>query len=257
MAQEVSRTRFSSSRLVRLLAELVATEVPASRQSFAERLGQWVDFNAALALFPILDAPVEGGTGRPSGSRCGEAAALKEAFVRVRNALRQSIETGSSAGGRARVELPVPDAAATLDDWKDFAPYHRYYLAHQREMASAITTLRNTARTALASASPGLKRLALLDGVLEQAFALRERDLLATVPVLIARRFEQRRDAHVATLAASEVADCAQRWMQPGQWLAEFCQEMRAVLLAELELRLQPAAGLLAALENGHQGSNA
>ena len=37
-------------------------------------------------------------------------------------------------------------------------------------------------------------------------------------------------------------------WLQPGAWLHTFCQDMRAVLLAELELRLQPVAGLLDAL---------
>ena len=39
------------------------------------------------------------------------------------------------------------------------------------------------------------------------------------------------------------------RWMQPGGWLARFCADMQRVLLAELDLRLMPVAGLVAALD--------
>ena len=39
------------------------------------------------------------------------------------------------------------------------------------------------------------------------------------------------------------------RWMQPGGWLVRFCAEMQRVLLAELDLRLMPVAGLVAAVD--------
>ena len=38
--------------------------------------------------------------------------------------------------------------------------------------------------------------------------------------------------------------------MQPDGWLALFRKDLRAVLLAELALRLQPVEGLIAALDN-------
>ena len=38
-------------------------------------------------------------------------------------------------------------------------------------------------------------------------------------------------------------------WMQPGGWLARFCADMQRVLLAELDLRLMPVAGLVAAVD--------
>ena len=71
--------------------------------------------------------------------------------------------------------------------------------------------------------------------------------LLASVPQLLGRRFEQLHQAHRSALPAGAADDPA-RWLQPGAWLHTFCQDMRAVLLAELELRLQPVAGLLDAL---------
>ena len=77
--------------------------------------------------------------------------------------------------------------------------------------------------------------------------APRERSLLATVPQLLGRRFEQLHQAHRGTLPADGADDPA-RWLQPGTWLTRFCHDMKAVLQAELDLRLQPVAGLLEAL---------
>ena len=100
-------------------------------------------------------------------------------------------------------------------------------------------------RAGLAQRAPALRQLAALDGVLDQALAPRERSLLATVPQLLGRRFEQLHQAHRNALSTP---DDPARWLQPGAWLHTFCQDMRVVLRAELELRLQPVAGLLEAL---------
>ena len=70
--------------------------------------------------------------------------------------------------------------------------------------------------------------------VLDQALAPRERSLLATVPQLLGRRFEQLHQAHRSALSTP---DDPARWLQPGAWLHTFCQDMRLVLLAELDLR--------------------
>ena len=37
-------------------------------------------------------------------------------------------------------------------------------------------------------------------------------------------------------------------WTQAGSWLEAFCHDAQTVLLAELELRLKPVVGLIAAL---------
>lgn len=255
MAQGLSRTRFNSSRLVRVLSDLVVADIPPSRQSFAERLGQWVDFKDALALFPVLNGATGGAAHGRSAASSSEAAAAKQAFLRVRDTLKMSIETDGVRGpGKARIELPMPNAAAPGDGSPDFAPYQRYYLAHQRDMAASIGTLRSSLRSALMAGSTGQRRLAALDAVMDQALAGRERDLLATVPGLLARRFEQCCREHEASPAETQALDRPQEWVQPGRWLAEFCREMRAVLLAELDLRLQPVAGLVAALDNMSSG---
>ena len=244
MARASPRTRFDSAQLIRALSALVATDVADSRQSFADRLGQWLDFADAIALFSALN----GSTDAAGGPATAEHPTLGGEFARVRGALLDSINTdGLLTPGKARIRLPAPAWHASTPGAADYLPYHRYYLAHQRDMGAAIAPLRASLRAELARQSPALRQLATLDGVLDQAFAPRERSLLASVPQLLGRRFEQLHQAHRSALPAGAADDPA-RWLQPGAWLHTFCQDMRLVLLAELDLRLQPVQGLMDAL---------
>lgn len=242
MARGSPRTSFDSSRLIRALSDLVSTDAAPPRQSFADRLGQWLDFADAIALFSALN----GSTDAAGGPATAEHPALRDEFARVRGALLDSINTdGVLTPGKARIRLPAPAWHASTPGAADYLPYHRYYLAHQRDMGAAIAPLRASVRAGLAQRAPALRQLAALDGVLDQALAPRERSLLATVPQLLGRRFEQLHQAHRNALTTP---DDPARWLQPGAWLHTFCQDMRVVLRAELELRLQPVAGLLEAL---------
>lgn len=289
MTQAVSRTRFNSAGLVRMLAELAVADVADPKQTFAERLGEWLDFKDALALYSALNSAA---TGAPS--RAAPAAALRGHLVQVRGELAAAVAAaGTTQPGGTNLALPTPLPNAAPESAADFAPFHRYYLAHQRAMAAAVSPLRASARAALAGRSAALRQLAALDAVLDQALAAREASLLATVPVLLGKRFAQLYEAHrrereavrrdvagqavtadtamtgegavgegaAGTGAAGERAvgaraagtgaspDDPARWMQPGGWLVRFCAEMQRVLLAELDLRLMPVAGLVAALD--------
>jgi hypothetical protein len=51
-------------------------------------------------------------------------------------------------------------------------------------------------------------------------------------------------------VSATQQTDQPALWLQAGGWLAHFCQELHTVLLAELDLRLQPTLGLVEALQN-------
>lgn len=277
MTQAVSRTRFNSAGLVRILAELAVADVADPKQTFAERLGEWLDFKDALALYSALNSAAAG-----APSRAAPAAALRGQLVQVRGELAAAVAAaGTTQPGGTNLALPTPLPNAAPESAADFAPFHRYYLAHQRAMAAAVSPLRASARAALAGRSAALRQLAALDAVLDQALAAREASLLATVPVLLGKRFAQLYAAHrrereaaapdVAGQAAPDAAgqaatagaaatgegapgagaspDDPARWMQPGGWLVRFCAEMQRVLLAELDLRLMPVAGLVAALD--------
>lgn len=214
MTRPPPHTGFGQPRLIRLLAGLVAGEGAEARRSLAERLGGWLNLSDAIALSGALGAGGE----QPAAAGADPGAAL----ARVRAALADSIAADEGRGGAA------PSAAP------DFAPFRRHCVARQRDMAAAIGPLRAQARQALAARSPALARLAALDAVMERALAERERALLACVPHLLERRFEQ--------LRAAPPAD---------GWLAAFRRELRDLLLAELEFRLLPVDGLVAASADG------
>ena len=220
---------------------LVRPEIAESKQPFAERLGQWLDLSDAMALFSALGGASSAPKATPTSPAFDK---LRGEVDRVRSNLADSIRTdGVFVTGKVRVKLPTPGPEAGPQSASDFNPYHRYYLAHQRDMAASIGPLRTSLRSALAQHSPQLKQLASIDAILDQAFATRERNLLATVPMLLAKRYAQLQAAHAAATPPDE-------WLQPGAWLATFCQDMQSVLLAELELRLQPVLGLLDALSH-------
>jgi len=78
----------------------------------------------------------------------------------------------------------------------------------------------------------------------------RAQKLLSTVPQLLERRFEQLRKAHqtASSFAPQPLG------MAPGQpadnWQGVFAGELQQALLAELDHRLQPVAGLVEAFNN-------
>jgi len=253
MINILPRTALHSSPFIRFLADLAidgtneAADWKHQKPSFAERLAGWLDLTDAIALASAL-ATKEGKTPAMLSRASSE---LEAQLAQVRSALAESIRAGGiSQPGKARIKLPAPTAAA------DFASYRRYYAAHQRDMEASISTLRAGVRMVLAKRSPALRQLAELDAVLDKAIGERERNLLASVQQLIEKHFLQLRQAHHQTLAESQQTDDPARWMQAGGWLARFCQDMQGVLLAELEVRLQPVQGLIEAFSNEVTGRN-
>ncbi len=134
-----------------------------------------------------------------------------------------------------------------------YTPYRRFYEAHQRDMELSIRPLRFNVRETVAKASPGLAKLTELDAVLEKILHERERQLLSKVAVLLKKRFEQLYKEHQQKLIALQQADNPAGWTQAGGWLARFCNDMQMLLLAEVELRLQPTIGLMEALKQDMQ----
>jgi hypothetical protein len=227
--------------------------------AFAERLGLWVDYTDAIALYAVHNAsqavPRTETTAAPSaessavlGSGCVDIAAD---FARIRASLEQAISRSAvPKRGQTGVGLPMPGADAPADLGSAYEPYRRYYLAQQRDMDLSVPPLRARVREVLAAAPGVLQQLAALDGAFENILSEREARLLATLPQLLKKRFAHLRAQHQQTLVDTQQADRPEQWMQAGGWLARFCHELQTVLLAELDLRLQPAVGLLEALHN-------
>ena len=102
--------------------------------------------------------------------------------------------------------------------------------------------LRDRVRQVLAHGAEPLPQLAALDAAFSAILLEREGKVLARIPSLLESRFnsllQQYRDP--AAAASARLAD--------GTWLAPFCADIQSVLLAELDLRLQPVRGLIEAL---------
>lgn len=222
----MTRTHFNSSSLIRTLAELEVAGTTEAGAAFAEKLGQWVSFTDAIALSAALNpAPASAPATRvPKPS----AAHMANEVTKVRASLAHAITQPH--------KLPEPpDTSPVSAD--SYEPYRRFYAAHQRDMQTRLAPLRAKMRTALSHATPALQQLATLDAALETSLRERESKLLAKVATLLQKRFVQ--------LLQS----------QDGAWLARFGHELQTVLLAELDLRLQPTLGLLQAYQNDIQPS--
>jgi len=201
---------------VRQLARLAGVDA-GQGPPLAATLAQWIDWPRAVTLAGALDGRLADAAGAAAPDP-GIADACAQSHARLREAIL------------ADPVLAVPNDAADAD----FAPLRARHLAHQRAMLAATGRLRGRLRDALA-AVPRLARLAEVDAALEQALAPREHALLGGLPDLVARHFERTRDE-----AAAGVADTA--------WLDRVRLDLRALLLAELDLRFSPIQALLAAL---------
>ncbi|WP_157694121.1 DUF3348 family protein [Hydrogenophaga crassostreae] len=231
-----------------------------SGQDFAERLGAWLSVADSITLRTALQAIPSAQKTRPAPSASIDPQSLAEELSRVRATLTQSITTVEPAlPGRGRADHSshgaVPAPVMPLDPAAEFAMLHQRYGEQQRRMEMSVDALRSHAREVLSQASPELAQLAALDGVMDKMLGGREQHLLSTVPAFLKKRFEHLRRQATAEAAADaetlfgEVPNPSQ---QP-TWLVQLAAEFEQALLAELDLRLQPIAGMAEALQSsGH-----
>lgn len=217
--------------------------------AFAEKLGEWVHFADAITLSAVhSDAIASPAKSQPKANADMRAAAQAE-FNRIQGLLVESImKSCSSSSARSHIKLPEPRLELPMDLAAAYVPYRRFYEAHQRDMELSIQPLRVNLRDAVAKASPRLRKLAELDAAFEKILREREGKLLSRVPLLLKKHFDRLFKEHQQKLADTHQADHPAGWTQAGGWLARFCNDMQTLLLAEMELRLQPATGLIEAL---------
>ena len=245
MARTPTPTRLHSSPLLQMLTDMAGMAPDAGGAAFAEQLSQWVGFTQAISLAGVHSAsntPSNTSSAAPTGrtpAADNAPAALAEAVAHTRARLERAIR--QAALPEPDLHALAPEADGTLAHLSAaFEPYRRHYLAQQRELEAGVGPLRTRMRRALAQATPALRQLAVLDGAFDSILAEREARLLYTLPRLLRGRF----DTLARTPPPSSDGAAHQR-----AWLARFGDELRHVLLAELDLRLQPTLGLLGALQ--------
>jgi hypothetical protein len=253
----LTRTHFHSSSLMRVLADLELASSAAAGSAFAEKLGLWVSFTDAIALSAVHNQmPTQVlAQPRPASKRSVAQAAVADELTNARAGLVNLItRRGAPAGGKAHIPLPeLPDTSSV--GAAAYEPYRRFYTAHQREIEASLGPLRAKVRAVLAGLSPALQQLAALDAALDNILCERESKLLTKVASLLQKRFMHLLRTHQQALHITGQTDTPALWMKDGAWLARFYQEQQTVLLAELDLRLQPTLGLLEAYQNETQPS--
>ncbi|WP_025141202.1 DUF3348 domain-containing protein [Achromobacter sp. DH1f] len=264
MLQAPQRTGLSGPTLIRLLTRLTDVDVPESRQPLSDHLSQWLGWTDAIALSAALN-------NRPPaiapGARQFSSQEEREC-ERVRTTLADAIASDTAATAAKRVmpgQMPAKAAAALQADDADYANFRQRYLSLQHTMETSIGNLRSRLRGMVAAKTPDMTRLAVVDAIMDRALLPRERTLLGAIPKLLQGHFDRLRLAEKAALddvAAQADAPTGEADTEPagtppqatltaptpGAWLETFRKDMRSVLLAELDVRLQPVEGLLAAL---------
>ncbi|MDD2880730.1 MAG: DUF3348 domain-containing protein [Rhodoferax sp.] len=251
MTRVLTRTHLHSSNLIRVLADLTLVDAVEPGGAFAEKLGLWLSLHESIALHAAHNARAASPTALPVGATSVARVTIAEILARTRTSLENAITgCGSPNTSHTHIELPDPQPGEPLDTPTAYEPYRRYYQAHQRAIETSVRPLRAAARELLARTSPALKQLAALDAVFDEILSERESKLLATVPLLLRRRFEQLRQAQQQTQTDTQATEPPARRLHPPSWLVRFGHEMQTVLLAELDLRLQPALGLIEAFHH-------
>ncbi|WKK20168.1 DUF3348 domain-containing protein [Achromobacter insolitus] len=266
MLQAPQRTGLSGPTLIRLLTRLTDADVPQSRQSLSDHLSQWLGWTDAIALSAALNTspPVIA-----PGARMFSSAEEREC-ARVRTTLADAIASDTAATGAKRpvpgqAPAPAKQLAALAEADADYANFRQRYLSLQHTMETAVGNLRSRLRGMVAAKNGEMTRLAVVDAIMDRALLPKERALFGAIPRLLQGHFDRLREAEAAALAAAQAEAEAQAESEaapdgeadetpaptavtPGAWLDTFRNDMRSVLLAELDVRLQPVEGLLATL---------
>jgi hypothetical protein len=241
--------RLHRSQLVRLLQHWAQPLAALERLDVAEQLSQWLGTVDAVQLSRALHALESAGPANASMQGAHVDVGALECGVRNLQEELAALLTASPAPPKPLREradnTPVegPDPAAE----GEFAVHAARYQALQKQVEARVGGLRAQMRQRLSAGPAALRQLAMLDTVMEQMLGAREQRLWATLPTHLERRMAQLRAAHQQRLEAAGEADVPQHWRAPGGWLSLFDQDVRALLLCEIELRMQPLRGLVEA----------
>lgn len=211
-----------TTRLAACLHELGLGEHRPVAHDLVERLAGLIDLSDAFTLSENLRGlPRTPFTAAPTTNARETAEAIKAQFIRERLALMETLVRKSTPGpNNLALGLEAPDS---------FDMLLRFYTLQQSEMEHQVLKLRLHMRETMSCLSRELKQLALLDAALSDTITQETRKALASLPRLLHKHFVRLQQ-------------------QPEGYLL-FIHDMQKLLLAELDLRLQPLMGLIEALD--------
>lgn len=243
MSQPVSHSSQSHSRLIRFLTDLAVVDFETTQRDFAERLGLLLNFADSILLADALKVQE---SALPECQAADEN--VRAMFLRARANLVATIVSGC-APGATQVRIRWPSVSLT-DESIPFDPFLRFYVAQQRDMDLGVRNLRSAVREAMTGVSASLQQLVTLDIALEDTLWEHSRRFLAVVPRFLQRRFDWLQQQHQQRVMENIALGNSGLVIEHDVWLRPFSQDVQGLLLAELELRLQPVLGLVEAMHN-------
>lgn len=230
----------SNSRLVKLLCDLLGADGGITHQRFIAKLSKLIDISGASELSSCLGVSVKS----ESNTKVQDLYKVSELFVGAREEILTFIVQSFAFNGRydQPFYLPLPSDNEFSHDDNGLSAYQRFYRLHQSEMEIRVARLLKKVRQNISVHSPALARLAVMDATLNTVFGAYCRNAFAAVPQLLAQRFR--------SLFSSRF-DVDEPLIR-----SQFIEEMRQVLLAELDIRLKPALGLVESAVSAGQAVN-
>jgi hypothetical protein len=224
---------------------LDAASLSAPPVDLGKSLGQWITFVDANSLSELN---FEYNGHAPTGATPTNVTAIEKEFTKLRSSVEADIVQSAQAGASGtRLSLPVPHAKQAIDDASNYSPYRRYIQVQQQNMELKVRQIRATVRDRVSRATPAHKQLVDMDASFERILGEREAARLSNIPAILEKRFKQLLGKHQQSLADQGAIDNVELWLRPEGWLTRFHKELQAVLLAELDLRLQTTVGLIEA----------
>lgn len=239
----------NSSRLIRTLAELDVLGDNYSAKDFGQRFGQLFALTDSIGLSDmhyeltkLRFQPHE----QPASKTI-------DGFIEQRQTLLQLVSRNFLAGeqySRVRNRYLVFRQGLTPEQLSSFEPYQRFYGALQRQVDFEIQHIHAFVRDGASGLSTELAQLVLLDTTLSDTLNGHARKLFPVVPRLLGARFEFLRQQQQPLLDPEQ--DQPSTWIKTGGWLDQFRLDCHKLLLAEIDIRMQPVLGLIEAIEDHH-----
>ncbi|AZT84946.1 DUF3348 family protein [Marinobacter sp. NP-4(2019)] len=216
-------TGHSRSRLLRLAAPSGGAIPDDTLPCFAERLGRLFGLGNTMSL----DAALSFRGGQPTVTQSAVVERLSRELATTRQAL-----IGRIHGYGDDIEREDPVA---------FETYLNSWLTLQRKIAATTRQLRDKVRKDMKNQGQALARLAELDSVFDHTMAGYTSQCFSQISKVLEQRFQ----ALMTSSGQHREPDT-----QSGDPLHRYCEEAQNLLIAELDVRLEPVLGLLEACYN-------
>ncbi|MBE0485495.1 DUF3348 family protein [Marinobacter sp.] len=211
------------SKLLAQLAHLGAASSTDALPCIAERLSRLFGLGDTMTL----DAATAYRAGQPGQLQSAVVDKLTDELATTRRALVRRVHIWA---GELEFE-GEPECEPVLNAW----------LALQRKIAANSRQLRDKVRRSMKDQSQTLARLAELDAVFDHTVAGYTSQCFSAVSLVLEQRFRALQTSNEQPQTSGQA---------PHDWFHRYCEEAQALLLAELDVRLEPVLGLLEACHN-------